>query len=88
MAKSVLQVLTEARALEIHFGALAPHIADQIEAQGLPAIADAEHYELDRKAINRLRIRSVITDADAHRANGRLFKRILCAIEKARGQGI
>ena len=67
--------------LEISFGALSPSIGEQLRSQGLTATKDdVTHWESDRKALTRLRVRGLLPDATAKQAERRLFKRILSGV--------
>lgn len=66
-----------AKILEINFGALAPEVGAQLKNCGLKAEAnDIEHWEKDRKALARLRVRGVLSDSESRKAEARLFKSI------------
>lgn len=59
----------------INFGTLSPKVSEQLVAQGI-CVPNAWHFDLDSDSINRLRIRGLITDSQAHAANKRLMKQI------------
>ena len=61
----------------ISFGALALPIHRQIREQGLSIMEhEADQFQKDVDAINRLRLKSIITDSEARRAHNRLMKQI------------
>lgn len=64
--------------ISFDLGALAPHIGEQ-----LPQLdpTDATQIENLRKATNLLRINSIITRAEANKAEERLVKRISAALK-------
>ena len=68
--------------LSISFGAFADQIIKQLTVQSYDAPASKiAHFQQDADAICRLRIRGVLTDGEAHKANGRLFK-MICKVAK------
>ena len=74
--------------VEIAFGALALTIGDQLQRQGLRATKDdIQHWEKDRKALARLRVRGLLPDATAERAGRRLMKRIVAGVYRADSKG-
>ena len=63
--------------LQIRVGALAPSLSEQLKQQNLGCSKEElKHWTLDSEAINRLRIRGVITDGEAHKAGMRLLRKI------------
>ena len=70
--------------VEISFGALSDPVGAQLKAQGLFATKDdIEHWEKDRKALARLRVRGLLPDATAHAAERRLMKKIVAGVRAA-----
>lgn len=69
--------------MEISFGALAPHIGEQV-----PELTQEHAMRLEghRNAIDRLRINGLITRADAVRAEKRLVKEVAVTVAILRGQ--
>lgn len=61
---------SEPKSIEIVFGALSPKPSDQV--RGLP-----EKYDTHADAVTRLAIAGILTDGEAHKARGRLMKRIV-----------
>jgi hypothetical protein len=58
------------------FGAVAPPLHDQL---GVPPAA-ADPYQADAGAITRLRVRGLLSDAEAERARLRLGRKIVGAV--------
>jgi hypothetical protein len=64
-------------------GALSDPRLKQITQQGYDAPAKTiEQWQYDADAICRLRIRGVLTDTEAHKANKRLFGMISKGVKK------
>lgn len=64
--------------LELYFGALAPSFANQIKEAGF--VADAAGIELcqrDAEAIDRLRIRGLLSDSVSSQCRKKLMKHIM-----------
>lgn len=72
--------------LGVSFGAFAPTIRDQLAEQGVEVYKTRRMddactcSQMDAEAVNRLRIRGVITPSEAERANKRILKSLLRAI--------
>jgi hypothetical protein len=66
----------------IHYGAMAPPLVEQLEGQGLvfKDAAKGDALQGDAGAITRLFVRGILTDSEAHKARGRLQKRIVEAV--------
>jgi hypothetical protein len=63
--------------LSISFGTLSPPIGEQLQEQGLKLDMDPlqrQHLQRDSDEVARLKVRGVITEAEADRARMRLFK--------------
>lgn len=61
----------------LSLGALAPSIADQLEQIGYRVTPyQAKHVQKDVDALNRLKVRGVLSDGEAKRACTRLMKMI------------
>lgn len=71
------------RTLGLVFGALAPPLAEQLTAAGVPSenVPDMEHHQKDADAIARLSIRGLMSDAEKDRARNRLLKAIIRDLE-------
>ena len=66
----------------LSFGALSPHLADQLTREGYGFIPDTvDQFQQDLDAICRLRWRSILTPAQAQNAYGRVGKQITKHIE-------
>lgn len=72
---------TEKHQLELRFGALAPHIHEQLEAQGY-TIPGTDRYQAHSERITHLLLANILTDGEAKRARGRLFKIVLKEVSK------
>lgn len=71
------------RHLRIAFGAISPSLAEQLEIEGFDFNTETvEHLQKDLDAINRLRIRSVITGSESTKAYTRLNKAIITHIRE------
>jgi hypothetical protein len=63
--------------LSISFGALSPPIGEQLQEQGLKLDIDPlqrQYLQRDADEVARLKVRGVITEAEADRARKRLFQ--------------
>jgi hypothetical protein len=63
--------------LSISFGALSPPIGEQLQTQGLKLQMDPlqrQYLQRDADEVSRLRVRGVLTEAEADRARKRLFQ--------------
>lgn len=61
----------------IHFGALAPPLREQMKEQGVPIDDNAaEHLERDIDAVNRLRVRGLLPDSQAHKVHQKIMRKI------------
>lgn len=74
--------------LEITFGAMAPTIADQLKRQGAEAAGQLlNQWQRDSKAITRLAVRCLLSEAEVHKARRRLLRDILHGSRPARSPG-
>jgi hypothetical protein len=63
--------------LGLDFGVMAKDISDQLKAQGFELTSEGtQHYERVRHYVNYLRIHSMISDGESHKAYKRLMKKI------------
>lgn len=70
------------RSFHLHFGSIVAPIAEQLELQGIRfSRTDVQSFQDDADDLVRLRLRSVITDGDARRAERRLIKLITIKLE-------
>ena len=61
----------------LNFGVFSQPIRAQLRAQNLDITdRDARYFQREAAAINLLRIHSILSDSEAHRANQRLIKQI------------
>ncbi len=67
--------------LTLHFGALSPPLKEQLKKHKTDP-SEVAQFQKDHDAIVRLAIRSVIAQSEKHRAQGRLFKRIIAHLKK------
>ncbi len=67
-------------------GFAAPRLSDQLAGRGLSSRV-LLHLEADNDAINRLRVRGLLTEAEAEAATARLLASIRREIEAARSLG-
>lgn len=73
---------------EISMGVFADPILKQITDQGYEAKAGLiAQWQQDADAICRLRIRGVLTDIEAHKANKRLFDAISKGVKRGKNRG-
>jgi len=71
------------KTLILEFGCLCNPLKAQLRKQGITLDVDTiKHFQQDADAISRLSIRSIITDAEAMKARGRLVKIIARQIRK------
>lgn len=65
----------------IHFGALSPTIAEQLDEAGVGYDEDKiDHCNRDAYAISRLQVRGLLTESQAHGARKKVLKKIEAAI--------
>jgi hypothetical protein len=64
------------KTLSLHFGAMAPKLAEQIPDDVCVDAGDLLHWQKDADAITRLAIRGVITDSQARAGRQKLVQRI------------
>lgn len=70
------------KTLGIRFGALCPKIKYQITEQGYTFDKDhIEHFQKDADALDRLRIRGLISHSEAEKATKKLVKKIAAHIQ-------
>ena len=69
--------ITPPRNLRISFGALSPTIDEQLRDQGFKLDMDPlerAHLQRDADEVARLRVRSILTEAESDKARKRIFK--------------
>lgn len=68
---------TAKRRVNLSVGAFAPDLSEQMQAQGLSLDEHSlHHFDLDRKAIGRLSVRGILSEAETDRSAMRLLKKI------------
>ena len=65
------------KTLNLRFGAMSPSIKEQLTEQNLKfRVGDVNHFQKDSEAIVRLKIRGLLNDSTAKKAQDSLFKKI------------
>ena len=71
------------KTLNLRFGAMSPNIKEQLTQQGLKfKVGDANHFQRDSEAIVRLKIRGLLNDSTAKKAQDKLFAKITAHVAK------
>ena len=71
------------KTLNLRFGAMSPSIKEQLTEQKLKfKVGDANHFQKDSEAIVRLKIRGLINESTAKKAQDNLFKKITAHVAK------
>lgn len=68
---------SQPESIEVSFGALSPKPSEQVK--GLP-----DKYDAWADSVTRLVIGGILTDAEAHKARGRLMKRIVSWVQNSK----
>jgi hypothetical protein len=71
---------------ELHFGAMAPKIAEQVEKLGLKFLPNTDIAKIQSlaDAVVKLKIHGIATNGEVKKMEQRLAKRVLSHIEVAR----